>query len=158
MWLYNKPEDIQYRPVAGIIWIYRLFGSSWVPMWSISVCNKCLKFATFLQDFLAIILLQFARQDGTQLSSLVPQHSLCHRYSILQRCAGPIYTQMQRHFMSGCQFLHIYEQILETTRTKCHKSRKVPGANSISLSPTVTAVDIWAWPGYPIWVTDWLPN
>ena len=118
MRLNNKPEDIRYRPMAGILRICGLFGSSCVPLCSINVCHKCLKVAKFLQDFLAKLVLQFARHDGTQLSSLVPQHNLCHRYTMLQRCASPIYTQMQRHFVSGCQFLHIYEQILETTRTK----------------------------------------
>jgi len=156
MWLHYKLEDILYRPVAGIIWIYRLFGSSWVPLWPISVCHKCLNVATFVQDFLAILVLQFTRHDGTPPSSLVPQHKLCHRYSILQRCAGPIYTQMQRHFVSGCQFLYIYEQILETTRTKCHQMQKVPGANSVFQFHSKSC---WHFDVAGLFhLTDWLPN
>lgn len=94
MWLDNKPEDILYRPVAGILWIYLLFGSSWLPLWSISICHKCLRFATFLQDFLAILVLQFARYDGRQAAvlSCPSAQTLSPLQYIATLCRSNIYT------------------------------------------------------------------
>lgn len=155
--LHNKQEDILYRPMAGVLRICGLFGFSCVPMWSISVCHKCLQVATFLQDFLAILC--WSSRDTTARSC--PLLSL----STISVTAAVYCNAVQVQYIhkssdTSCPALSfcILRTAIGNKKNKSVTSHGRSQVQTLSLSTTVTSVDVWTWPGYSIWLTDWLPN
>jgi hypothetical protein len=76
---------------------------------------------------------------------------------IFQRCAGPICTQIERHFVYVRQFLHFMKKYWTERAERGRTSRSVPASDSAPQSRRNTTLHF-VIPGVFCWLTDWLTN